>query len=176
MAQAVGPCAAGDRVRGVSDAAGDGRDAARAIDALRRGWPVRIEGADGGLAVLAVETADDARLAAFDPEAGADLLIAGERAAVLKLANQRDAAAAAGPVRVARVPWLDLSAAVALADPALDLATPLKGPYQTLPVTADAASAAALKLARLAGAAAGVVRARGWRGGGGGRCGGGDGA
>jgi hypothetical protein len=38
------------------------RDVARAIDALRRGWPVSID----GTAFLAVETADEAALAAFD--------------------------------------------------------------------------------------------------------------
>ena len=127
------------------------RDAARAIDALRRGWPVRIEGADGGLTVLAVERADDARLAAFDPDASAELLLAAERAAILKLANQRDAATPGVPVLIERVPWLDLPAAMALADPANDLATPFKGPYHTRPVPHAEAAAAILTLARVAG-------------------------
>ena len=129
----------------------DPRDAARAIDAIRRGWPVRVDGEDGSLAVLAVETADGQRLAAFDPDGTADLLLSGERAAVLKLANQRDAAAPTAPVRVERAPWLDLPAAMALADPVGDLATPLKGPYRTVPLAAGQAGEAALTLARLAG-------------------------
>jgi GTP cyclohydrolase II len=115
-----------------------GRHAARAIDALRRGWPVRIDAADGSIALLAVETADAARLAAFDPAGQADLLLSPSRAATLKLANQRDAATPGVAVTIARVPWLDLDAATALADPALDLQTPLKGPYQAGPTRAPA--------------------------------------
>jgi GTP cyclohydrolase II len=123
----------------------------RAIDALRRGWPITVTGTSGALALLPVETADDVRLATFDGESRADLLLSAERAAVLKLANQRDAATPGQPVLVERVPWLDLSAALALADPAGDLATPLKGPYRTCTVRAADAASAALALARLAG-------------------------
>ena len=72
-------------------------DAARAIDALRRGWPVRIEGEDGAITVLAIEGADDGRLAAFDPDSRAGVLLSAERAATLALANQRDAATPATP-------------------------------------------------------------------------------
>ncbi len=64
LAQAVGPCADHDRVRLVSDP----RDVARAIDALRRGWPIAIRGAGGRSELLAIETADAGRLAAFDPD------------------------------------------------------------------------------------------------------------
>ena len=125
--------------------------AARAIDALRRGWPVTIAGADGAIALLAIETADEPRLAAFDPDGRADVLLAASRAATLKLANQREAAAPGAPVRVERAAWLDLPAAMALADPALDLATPLKGPFRAVGVGAEQAAGAALELARLAG-------------------------
>jgi GTP cyclohydrolase II len=127
------------------------RDSARAIDALRRGWPVAISGVDGRLVLLAIETADDARLAAFDPHDRADILLSSARAATLKLANQRDAAIPGLPAMVERAPWLDLSSAIAMADPALDMATPLKGPYRATPVTAPEAASAALRLARLAG-------------------------
>ena len=134
----------------------DPRAAARAIDALRRGWPVTIAGtdgagADGTLALLAIETADAARLAAYDPDGTADILLSPSRATTLKLANQRAVASPVAPVRLARVPWIDLDAAVALADPQLDLATPLKGPFPVVPVEAVAAAEAALTLARLAG-------------------------
>ncbi|MDO6416021.1 GTP cyclohydrolase II [Sphingomonas sp. BIUV-7] len=131
--------------------AADPRAAAQAIDALRRGWPVTITSDTGAATVLAVETADDARLAAYDPAAAADLLLSSHRATVLKLANQRDAATPGLPVLVERVRWLDLPAAHALADPAHDLATPLKGPYRTKPLADAGTAAAALALARLAG-------------------------
>lgn len=123
-----------------------GRDVARAVDALRRGWPVAI---DGSL-FLAIETCDDAALAAFDAERPAEVLISGNRAEVLKLANQSEGTPI-GPVLLERTPWLDLPTAVALADPALDLATPLKGPFRTLPLDRPAAAEAAIRLTRLAG-------------------------
>ncbi len=129
----------------------EARAVALAIDALRRGWPVRIAGADGALDLLAIETADDARLAAFDPDRRAAILLSGGRAATLKLANQADAAAPDRPVLVDRAPWLDLPAAHALADPALDLLTPLKGPFRAAHFDSLDAAAAALELARLAG-------------------------
>jgi GTP cyclohydrolase II len=123
------------------------RDVARAIDALRRGWPVAI----GEICFLAVETADADGLAAFDGEGGqADLLISGTRAAVLKLTNQR-AALPTEPVLIRRAPWLDLATATAIADPALDLAYPFKGPFQTEPLCSPTTAQAALRLARLAG-------------------------
>lgn len=118
----------------------------RAIGALRCGEAVEI----GGTFFLAVETADEDGLARFDAASAADLLISGHRAAILKLANQRDGIPV-GPVRVERTSWLDLAAARALADPALDLATPLKGPFRTAPVEDPLAAEAALTLARLAG-------------------------
>ena len=147
MAQAVGPCADHDRVRLVNDALAAARGATQAVDALRHGWPIAID----GLALLAVETADAERLAAFDPDACADVLISAGRAATLKLANQIEAAVPDAPVLIERTPWLDLAAATALADPQLDLATPMKGPFRTLPLAAAAPARAALRLARIAG-------------------------
>ncbi|UZK65210.1 GTP cyclohydrolase II [Sphingomonas sp. M1-B02] len=129
----------------------DPRAVARAVDALRRGWPIAISGGDGTLQLLAIETADAERLSAFDPEGRAPVLLSAGRAATLKLANQRDAAAPDGPVLVERVPWLDFDTATALSDPQMDLATPLKGPFRALPVEAPEAAAAALRLARIAG-------------------------
>ena len=124
----------------------DLREVARAIDAMRRGWAVSVDGA----AFLAVETADEAGLAELDASGAADLIVSGHRAATLKLANQRDGVPT-GPVRIVRAPWLDLPGAAALADPALDLAEPLKGPFRTAPLEAPETAAAALTLARLAG-------------------------
>ena len=124
----------------------EGRDVARAIDALRRGWPVNV----GGFAFLAVETATDEALAAFDSGRRADILISGNRAVTLKLANQRDAVPT-GPVRIERSSWLGLAEAMAIADPALDLASPLKGPFRSVPLGCDRAALAAIVLARRAG-------------------------
>jgi GTP cyclohydrolase II len=123
------------------------RDVARAIDALRRGWPVAL----GDISFLAIETADETGLAAFDAgDAPAALLVSGNRAATLKLTNQRDAEPAE-PVLITRAPWIDLVMAHAIADPALDLAYPFKGPFRTAPLCSPETARAALRLARLAG-------------------------
>jgi GTP cyclohydrolase II len=120
---------------------------ARAVDELKRGRPVAV----GPILVLAVELADEAALAAFEAGRGrADLLLSHPRAALLHIVNQR--AAAAGPVRIHRSPWMDAGASLAAADPVRDLATPLKGPYETVEL-GDLATpaAAAIRLAKLAG-------------------------
>ena len=127
------------------------RDAARAIDALRRGWAIRIVGADGAIRLMAIEGADAVTLAAFDPQARADILISAARAETLKLANQLAAADPDLPVLVERAPWIDADVATAISDPVLDLASPLKGPFRARPLAAPQAAKAALRLARLAG-------------------------
>lgn len=131
----------------MSDADDKGaRRAARAIDALRRGWPFRVEGAGGALDLLAVESARDAALADF---ASHDVLLSGERAVTLKLTNQR-VAAAPGPARLVAAATT-VTAALAIADPALDLAHPLKGPFRTIATGGEAAAEAAMTMARHAG-------------------------
>ena len=125
----------------------DPKSAARAIDALRRGWPVQV----GSLRLLPVETADALRLAAFDSENRADILLAGSRASTLKLTNQRAAADADAPVTVARAPWIDLAGARAMADPATDLANPFQGPFRALETGDRESAQAALEIARLTG-------------------------
>ena len=122
------------------------RKAARAVDALRRGWPFRVAGPDGTLDLLAVESARDAALAEFS---GRDMLLSGERAVTLKLTNQR-AAATPGPVRLADAADT-VAAALAIADPALDLANPLKGPFRTVATRGEGPAAAAMTMARHAG-------------------------
>ena len=131
----------------MSDTANEGaRRAARGIDAMRRGWPVRIAGADGALDLLAIESASDAALADFG---SGDVLLSGERAVTLKLTNQR-AAAAPGPVRLAGAAN-NVAAGLAIADPALDLANPWKGPFRTVATGGEAAASAAMLMARHAG-------------------------
>jgi GTP cyclohydrolase II len=122
------------------------RNAARAIDALRRGWPFRVEDAAGALDLLAIESARDDALAEF---ASHDVLLSGERAITLKLTNQR-VAATPGPVRLGSAADT-VTAALAIADPALDLANPLKGPFRTVATGGEAAAAAAMTMARHAG-------------------------
>jgi GTP cyclohydrolase II len=124
----------------------DTRQVARAVDALRRGWPVTLD----GIGLLAVETADADALAELDRTRPADILISGNRAVTLKLSNQREAVPTE-PVLIERAAWVDLSAAVAIADPALDLSRPLKGPFTTLPLPEGEVPSAALRLTRLAG-------------------------
>ncbi len=128
-----------------------GRAAARAIDALRRGWPVRVSASDGAILVMAIEGADAVTLAGFDSEASADILISAARAETLKLANQLAAADPDLPVLIARTPWIDADVATSIADPVRDLATPLKGPFAAKPIATLQAAKAALRLARLAG-------------------------
>jgi GTP cyclohydrolase II len=127
----------------------DPKAAARVIDALRRGWPVRIMGNESALALVAIETAsDDVISEAGGAEA---LLISPARAATLKLANQYSAADTANPVMIAASSAMDAAQAMAIADPSLDLAHPMKGPFACVPLTCCFAAKAALELARHAG-------------------------
>lgn len=119
------------------------RRVAQAIDALRHGWPV---GFAGGPVLLPVETA-------ITREAHAEMaLISDARAQTLKLANQRAAAAPHAPVVVKAAEPFDLAQARALADPALDLANPMQGPYRACELgELGSVYTDALELARLAG-------------------------
>ena len=128
------------------------RAAARAIDALRRGWPIRLIGRSGALTLLPIEGATTDSLAAFDPGAQAPLLISAARGVTLKLANQREAADPEAPILIARERWTTgVAEAMAIADPVSDLSTPFKGPFRALPMAQPDAASAALVLARLAG-------------------------
>ncbi|MBA3669071.1 MAG: GTP cyclohydrolase II [Sphingomonas sp.] len=122
----------------------------RAIAALRAGRPVRIDGSFP-LAVLAVETATPEMLELLDPESAAPLLISGQRAAALGLANQRAAADPSLPVLIERSEWLDPAAAQALADPGLDFERGPVGPLKPLANNRIEEGRAALRLARAAG-------------------------
>lgn len=125
---------------------GDARRAARAIDALRRGWPVCLVGGPEPLALVAIETG--ASEATDNAEA---ILLSSSRAATLKLANQRAAADIALPVLITAPSDLNPSLALAIADPTLDLRYPMKGPFAALPLPDANVAQAAMELARLAG-------------------------
>jgi GTP cyclohydrolase II len=122
----------------------------RAIAALRAGRPVNIEAAQP-IGILAVETATAELLDIVDPQRKARLLISGERAAALSLANLRDAADPAQPVLVEREPWLDADTALALADPGQDLERGPIGPLHPVLLDCAECAEAALDLARSAG-------------------------
>ena len=121
---------------------GSARRAAQAIDALRHGWPIRL---DGGMVLLPAETG-------FGPGVTApQMLISCARAVTLKLANQLNAAVPEAPVLIRAADRFDLAAARAMADPALDLANPFKGPFRAEPLAAPEDARTALELARIAG-------------------------
>jgi GTP cyclohydrolase II len=117
--------------------------AARAIDALRRGWAVTVQGPKAAITLRAVETNADISAHA--------LLISASRAATLKLVNQRAAGDTSLPVMIAAPADMTPSLAVAIADPTLDLLYPLKGPFAALPLPDEDAASAAMELARHAG-------------------------
>jgi GTP cyclohydrolase II len=133
-------------------AARGSRRVALALDALRHGWPIHVGDA---FTLLPAETG-------FGPgTTSRQMLISAARAATLKLANQREAAESEGagskirgpdaPVLIRAAEPFDLALARAIADPALDLAHPMKGPFLAEPIAHPQAAAAALELARLAG-------------------------
>ncbi|QQN73017.1 GTP cyclohydrolase II [Croceicoccus sp. YJ47] len=118
------------------------RRAGQAIDALRHGWPIRIE---DRVTLLPAETGYDA---------GATsrlLLISAARAVTLKLANQKDAAAPDAPALIRAAEPFALRDARELADPARDLANPLAGPFRAQPRDWEEIAVAAMTLARIAG-------------------------
>lgn len=124
----------------------DPRAVAKALDALRHGWAVRVSGSGGTLDLLPAETGF-----AEPGLAASHLLISAARAATLKLANQREAAEPHAPVLIRGGEPFTLDMARALADPALDLANPLRGPFRAEPIEAREAAEAAMEMARLAG-------------------------
>ncbi len=134
LGQAVGPCSYRDGICFLNE--GNPKAAARAIDAIRRGWPIRI----GGMTLVAVETAAQVQ--------ASGLLISASRAATLKLANQRAAADTAFPVLIAAPKDMDAGLAMAIADPTLDMHRPMKGPFAAMPLPDAAAATAAMELAR----------------------------
>lgn len=128
-----------------SSGSGNARRAARVIDALRRGWAVSISGPDGAVHLIPVETSIDA------PGEARQFLISAARAQTLKLANQKDAAAPDRPVRMISGEHVPVPIARAIADPAMDMEYPMKGPFRAQPLDAAIAAQAAMDLARIAG-------------------------
>jgi GTP cyclohydrolase II len=117
---------------------------------LRAGRPVRIVGSQPA-AILAVETATQELLDLLEPQHCAKLLISGERAAALNLANERDAADPSAPVVIGHADWLDTATALAIADPGKDLDRSPIGPLHPVTVDCVETARASLDLARSAG-------------------------
>lgn len=144
MGAAERPRAAHHRVRALSrkGVSNGPRRVALALDALRHGWPIRVA---GGPVLLPAETG-------FAPGVtGPRMLISAARAVTLKLANQREAAVPEAPVLIRAAEPFDLDGARAVADPALDLRYPMKGPFAAEHIDDPAAAETAMELARLAG-------------------------
>ena len=120
---------------------------ATAVAALRAGRAVGI----GDAAYLSVETGTAEMLELLDPQATARLLISGERAAALGLANEGLAAVTSRPVLIVRRPWIDAATAMAIVDPARDLDRGLIGPLDPVALPDERSAEAALALARRAG-------------------------
>jgi GTP cyclohydrolase II len=122
------------------------RRVALALDALRHGWAIAFPGA---FTLLPAETGHMGGVSSG--VTAARMLISSARAVTLKLANQRDAAVPEAPVMIRGAQAFDLAMARALADPALDLTHPMKGPFAADPLVHADAARAAMELARLAG-------------------------
>ncbi len=124
----------------------------RAADDLRRGLPVLVQtlgAADErakALIVMAAELADSKALERFETIADDSfLMLTNNRALSLKVAGENWPV-----VRIKRPDWMTASDIVALADPTLDMATPLKGPFTRINHASGALDQAAIKLAKLA--------------------------
>lgn len=118
----------------------------RAASDMRRGVPVVVQDGDAALVVLAMEQANTATLSVFDAIADDSfMLITNRRAAGLKIAGKGWSV-----VRTHRPDWLKAADFIAVADPSLDLATPLKGPFQRIDHAELPVDRAAVKLAKIA--------------------------
>ncbi|WP_373491956.1 GTP cyclohydrolase II, partial [Parasphingorhabdus sp.] len=122
------------------------RRAARAIDALRRGWPVGVEADGERLNLLPVETGN--LEAALSGSGTVSLLISASRADTLKLLNQLAAADPNLPIQISLAAPVTATEITAIVDPVLDMKYPMKGPFRSETLTNPRAAAAAMELAR----------------------------
>lgn len=122
------------------------RRAARAVDALRRGWPIGVETDGGTLNLLPVETTNlDHYLSS---QSDVTILISSSRADTLKLLNQRAAADPALPVQISLPGPVTAAEIIAIVDPVLDMQFPMKGPFRSEELAHAEAAKAAMELAR----------------------------
>ncbi len=122
------------------------RRAARAIDALRRGWSIALETDGEALNLLPVETTNlDQHLSG---QSQIRLLISSSRADTLKLLNQRASADPALPVQISLAGPVTSAEIIAIVDPVLDMRHPMKGPFRSEELGQPEAAKAAMELAR----------------------------
>lgn len=118
----------------------------RAADDLRRGYMAVVSDGSRALALIPAELANTPSLARFDEiTEGSFILLTNNRAASLKVAGEDWPV-----VRIARPAWMSAADIVAVADPTLDLSTPLKGPFKRLNHPDEAVDRAAVKLVKWA--------------------------
>ncbi len=119
----------------------------RAAHDLRRGQAVAVADDGGSVIAAAAELATDSLVARLTALTGAapDLALTHHRAKVLKVRLYTE-----DVVLVPLPDWLTGEAARALADPASDLANPLRGPFDARREAVSAANVAAVQLAKIA--------------------------
>lgn len=119
----------------------------RACGDVRRGRPVVAHLPSGdGVLVLPLERSDTESLTYFDELASeSSILLTNNRAATLKVAGKGWSV-----VRIERAGWMQPADMVALADPTLDLSTPMKGPFKRLEHSETELDKAAIKLVKWA--------------------------
>ncbi len=118
----------------------------RAADELRRGQPVVVTSGMRTLLLMPLELANTPALARFDAMVGGSfVMLTNNRALSLKVAGEDWAA-----VRLERPTWMTAEDMVALADPTLDLASPLKGPYRRMSHPSTDLDEAAIKMVKWA--------------------------
>lgn len=115
----------------------------RALAELRRGAVIALAEAESVILVASAETVSAPRFAALGALSEPVLVLTARRASVLKMRVYEG--------EVARLPLpSDRRLVQALSDPATDLATPMKGPFETLRSGAGRAAPLAIKLCKQA--------------------------
>ncbi len=118
----------------------------RAADDVRRGVPVVVKSGNKGLVVLPAELANTPSLQFFDTVTTESfVLLTNNRALSLKVAGKGWSV-----VRITRPVWMTAGDMTALADPTLDLSTPLKGPFTRQEHKEENIDKAAIKLVKWA--------------------------
>jgi len=114
---------------------------------LRRGVPAVVVNTDGsGLLVMPAEHMNKETLRLFDSlVADSFIMLTNNRALTLKVAGKGWSV-----VRLARAKWLTAEDMIALADPTLDLSTPMKGPFKRMEHAETSLDQAAIKLVKWA--------------------------
>lgn len=120
----------------------------RAADDLRRGLPVHVTAGTSGLVLFPLEHANTASVKALDSLKGkidSYMLLTDHRALSLKIGPM------GWPVyQIKRDRWITPEDMVAIADPTLDLSTPLKGPFSLIAQEPDLLNEQSVKLLKIA--------------------------